>query len=687
MENVELENYEIIEDVSALKALGEKMMQLEEFAFDTETNTLRVLGDNEDFRLVGISISWGKYNNYYIPVGHLRDEDFSRQVDLSDVVKYLKPAFERENVRIIGHTIKFDMHVLERIGISIKTDDLFDIRTASWLCNENTPNGLKENSSEILGISQTHFNDVTREIPAEIKKQFGLKANNRATIDLALIDDVAYYAACDAFYTWELYLVFLDRLEEENMDKIFYKVYVPFTRTIFEMEKRGVTVDIERLQKMREEMKQDMEELVYQMYELSGVEFNPSSSQQLAELLFGYRKLDKNGNEGKINEHLIKKSFKFPVISVTGKGAPQTSSDVIWKLSKMQYKDRRKKEGVELCKFLIQYKKLEKLYSAFIDGLEKQLYDDDKVHPNFNITGTDSGRLSCSEPNLQQLPKADEEDKYMIRSLFIGSEENGKRKKILAFDYSNLEMRILAHFSEDAKLLEMFANGEDTHGATAVNMFELDCKPDEVKKKYPHLRQAAKTLNFMLMYGGGAYSLYNSLKDDVFNPIDLGEESYLEQYHVKSGEEVAQEYINKYFKTYSGVAKFISNQRKYAHRHGYVYTLLKRKRRLPAINSEDFRTKAYCERLAVNSAVQGSAADIMMSAQNRINADSWFRENGVNMLIQIHDELVFECPEEAVEEAIARIKRYMEHPFGDKVELNLPLVVEYDYGDNYQEAK
>ena len=389
------------------------------------------------------------------------------------------------------------------------------------------------------------------------------------------------------------------------------------------------------------------------------------------------------------NPALQKASFKFRAISTTATGAPQTNADVFWKISNLEFKTKRKHEGVKLCKLLLEYKKLDKLKSAFITGLKEQLYDDGKAHPSFNIIGTDSGRISCSSPNLQQLPKAEEEDKYQIRSLFIGSIDpvTNRRKKIIALDFSNLEMRVLAHFSEDKNLLEMFANDADTHGSTAVNMFELPCDASEVKKLYPHLRQAAKILNFLLMYGGGAFTLYNNLKSDHFNPIDLGDKSYLDTYKVKTGEEVAQIYIDKYFTTYSGVSKFIKDQKRYAHRNGFVYTLLKRKRRLPDINSSDFKQVAYCERLSVNSAVQGSAADITMSAQNRVNAEPWFDEHRAKMLIQVHDELVFECPEEYVYECIQRSKFLMEHPFGDNVKLNLPLRADYDVGNSYQEAK
>ena len=679
----------IVDSKPKLDNLCRKMRYLEEFAFDTETNTLRVLGANSKFRLVGISISWGEYDNYYIPVGHIRDEDVFRQLQLSTVVDYLKPIFEREDVRIIGHNLKFDVHVLSRVGINIKTRDLFDTMIASWLCDENTPNGLKENSAEKLGIDQTHFKEVTDSIPSSIKKQFGLKANSKGTFDMTLIDDAAPYALDDAFYTFELYKGFLDLLEAENMDKIYFKVYVPFIRTIYDMEHRGVTVDVSRLQEMKKEIDSDMDNLAYELTELAGVEINLSSSQQLAELLYGYRKKARDGSEGKVNENIIRKSFNFRIMSTTKGGAPQTNNDCIWTLSRMNFKDKRKKEGVEFCKLLLEYKKLDKLKSAFIDGLLEQLYDDGKAHPSFNIIGTDSGRLSCSSPNLQQLPKADEEDKYQIRSLFIGSidEVTGKRKKIVALDFANLEMRVLAHFSEDKNLLEMFAKGVDTHGFTAKNMFNLDCEPEEVKKKYPHLRQAAKILNFLLMYGGSAPTLYEQLRGDHDHPVDLGDKEYLEQYKVRKGVDVAQIYIDKYFATYSGVAKFIRNQKRYAHKYGYVYTLLKRKRRLPDINSGDYKTQAYCERLSVNSAVQGSAADLTMSAQNRVSADPWFNEHRAYMLLQVHDELVFECPEEYVGDCIKLVQKYMSHPFGDNIELNLPMRADADSGDSYQEAK
>ena len=1039
----EMKHYEIVDSVAKLRKLAAKMERREEFAFDTETNSLRAYGLNSCFLTVCITISWGQYNNYYIPINHRRIEDYGRNVPISKIRKYLGSIFADPTKRIIGHNIKFDMHVLERNGIHITTRDIYDTMIMAWLCDENTPNGLKDCSMMYLGISQQHFNEAVESVPKEVKKEFGLKASSKATFDLVLIDEGAPYALCDAFYTWELYLGFIELIEHEGMLKVYKHNYQPFIRTLFKMEERGTSVDVNKLEEMSKEIDTDVEELKYQMYEVAGIEFNPDSNAQLAELFFGYQPeivhpskvKDKEGNskwrymsakerekaladyEKKLavqqSSKLLKMSFDFHVLNTTGSGAPSTNGDTFWKITQMSFKNKRKREGVQVANLLLDYKKLSKLKSAFVDGMREQLYDDGKAHPSFNIIGTDSGRISCieentlittvggqkpikdmcvgdlvycyddlgnikispvtkvidngvrpcvtvkwksvgthksgylvctpdhrirmrdgtwveaqnltrndrvthlrrsnevrpriyglngaceqeqllikreyfkskgfdsvihhkdenksnnlidnlslmtrkehtrmhsnelvlqgkikteqlhvphtvlsgsdhphymfftceeleqmvrdakgrivdipldfdtfkkkckeagfdykkvaseyqkqytevseeefldcymknngvacrvqnelnigrakydqyvekynvcfnhsiqwvepagswhvydlevadyhnfiasevcvhncSSPNLQQLPKADEEDKYQIRSLFIGSfdvpEHSNKRKKIISVDFSNLEMRVLAHFSEDKNLLNMFASGADTHGSTAVNMFNLDCDPSEVKKKYPHLRQAAKVLNFLLMYGGGAQRLYDQLKGDHNSAVDLGSKEYLELYKCKNGLEVAQVYIDKYFDTYSGVAKFIRDQKRFAHKYGYVQTLLQRKRRLPDINSGDMKLRSYCERLAVNSTVQGSAADITSSAQNRVDADPWFVEHRCLMILQVHDELVFECPEEYVEEAIPRIQRYMSHPFGDNVELNLEFKADADSGDSYQDAK
>ena len=721
----QMRDYEVIMNLKDLMWLASEMNTIPAFAFDTETNTLEVLGQNKNFKCVGISLSWGEDNNYYIPTGHVRDEDIDYQLTIDVVVKYLKPIFARTDVRIYGWNLKFDFHVLKRIGIDIKTRDVFDGMLASWLCNENTPNGLKDNTTDKMGIPQTHFKETTDTVPNEVKKAFGYSANSKVTFDLVLIEDGAPYAIADAFYTWCNCLGYEKELIDEGMDKIYYKMYIPFLFVLFEMEEQGVTVDVPKLKQMGVDMQEDLEDLQYRIYELAGVEFNIGSSQQKAEILFGYEKetkpialdklpkylqqafkdcdydlLDEKGyrvsDDNKIykkgNSTILDHSFNFTPTATTKSGAPSTDSDAIWRLSQKVYKkaNKRKQQGVEMCKLMLEYSKLAKLKTAFVDGILEQLYDDGKAHPSFNQIGTDSGRLSCSKPNLQQLPKAEDDDKYQIRSVFIGSmnPKTGKRNKIIALDYHNLEMVCLTHFSGDKNLSEMFANDDDAHGSTAVNMFNLPCTPMEAKKKYPHLRQAAKTINFLLMYGGGATLLYENLRSDHYSPLDLGDKEYLEQYHCKNGAQVAQAFIDKYFESYSGVAKFIQSQKKYAHRNKFVYTILGRKRRLPDINSSDMKVSSYCERLAVNSAIQGTAGDITINAQIRVADEERLRELGAKMLIQVHDELVFECPEENCEEAITIIKHLMEHPFGEDPRKQVKyLRADYDLGDSYQDAK
>ena len=533
----------IVDTVSKLKKLAEKLKHVQEFAFDTETNTLQVAGENKEFICVGISISWGRFNNYYIPMGHRRVEDYKRNLSIGVVQEYLQPIFNREDVRIIGHNLKYDMHVLKRIGISIATEDFFDTMLASWLLDENTPNGLKQITSDNLNIPQTHFAEVINNVPAEVKKEFGLKANNKATFDLTLIDESAFYALDDPFYAYYNYMYLLDELEKDGMDKIYFKKMIPFMIVLFNMEERGITVDREALDEMNVNITKDMETLLYDMTEILGVEFNPNSNQQLQAILFGYvkdiKKPDevnpkkgispiqeirekyegkKNWTEEKIQKKIadlwakydetmgewkvyVENGFDFKPTSTTSAGAPSTDSGSLWTLSHKEYKVKRKREGVEFCSLLLEYKRLAKLKSAFIEGLEEQLYDDGKAHCSFNQIGTTSGRISCSSPNLQQLPKAHgDEDNYAIRKLFIGSIDpvTKKRKKIIAVDYSNLEIRCTAHLSGDPLLLDMFAHGKDIHGTTAINMFELnDCDDKTVKQKHPDLRQAAKVLNFL----------------------------------------------------------------------------------------------------------------------------------------------------------------------------------------------
>lgn len=722
---------EVIRTETQLKRLYKKLMKVEEFAFDTEFTSLRMQYEGES-DLVGVSFSWGIDNNYYVPVGHLVEYE---QIDLNTFKKYMKKVFARKDVRIVGHNLKAELHALANVGIEVATNDLFDTIVAVWDINENEDLGLKEVTRKYYGYNQRHFDDILLTIPKEVKLDFGLKASDKGDASLVEIKYLAPYAMDDTFWTWQIYLDIQDDLEKEGVEKYFYSRQMPYVRVLFNMERRGVKVDVERLKKMSKMAEKDLAELEYKIFELAGVEFNVSSGQHLAEILFGWEKkkpvyktilepvIDSRTGEQEVyksgvkkgqpkwkeiktkeiigyefsgNKHLIENSFRFPVISTTETGIPKTGANELEVLAKKQYKrDKRRSEGIEMVKLILRYKKLHKLKTAFIDGLLEHIYSDGKIHCSFNQTGTTSGRLSCNSPNLQQLPRALEEvgnppsperfeseddykkayakweyekaeydfwSKYEIRSVFIPEDED---RVIVAADFSNLEMRILTHFSQDPLLIDMFARDADAHGDTAKNMFKLDCDASEVKKLYPHLRQRAKAINFLLVYGGSAIALSQTL--DV-------------------SKQEGQELYDLYFDTYKGVKKYMTNQRRFAHKNEYVYTILGRKRHLEGINGTNYAEVGYLERLAINAPIQGSAADIAISAQLLIENDPILKELGYMQLIQIHDELVGSCPRENVEKVGERVKYLMENCLPKPMN-NIKLKVDWDWGESYASAK
>lgn len=1090
--NEELIKGLVIRDKHQLTSLIQKMQRVDTFAFDTETTSLRVRHPGE-VEAVGISICFGTYDTYYIPIGHVFDKN---QLPIQYVINKLKPIFEKPKITIIGQNLSFDLHVMANYGVEVKTTNLFDTMIGFWDTDENLAKGLKERTRLHYGVTQDEYNGCLSTVTSEEKKFYGLKSNNKPPFQLVRISVGAPYAMADAYWTWRHHCDWLlDELENEEMTAIYHKVQIPFLKTLYNMERRGIKVDVERLKGMSIKAVADLEDLAYQIYEISGIEFNIASTQQLSEILFGYRKMNKKG-EFTGNVDLIERSFGFAINVETKGGAPGTGEEALKGILKKTYKrDVRKQEGQEMLKLVLKYKKLAKLQSAFIDGLIEQVYKDGRIHPSFNQCGcltsetlvptdkgifpigmlaklgsdgefvekqlkvvnmhremedtkyvvkyenretiklttllgleiegtlnhplivnsynyptmtnnidgcrlkglwkgaeewrklggittddyvavpigynvfakdyvelndcpdishhfnakpviipkvldedlaefmgmyyadgsihelngtfsiritngskdviervntlctklfnlksitipepkknsattyitalnlkpieslleldkgavnkvipniilqspksvvlaflrgltldgcflqesgksyfkftvsnsisaryiqelllnlgiissvrqdkhktenvfnisiyndnyikfrdtvgfielnkyhdidfnvqsnhyrvdgntlwvkvkhiargvadvfdfnvpdthsfisgafishnTDSGRISCSSPNLQQLPRPVEmpyaplrekfdndieyhnvvskyeKDKaeaefwkfYEIRDCFVADNED---EVIIACDYSNLEMRVLAHFSLDPLLMETFLADEDAHGGTAVNMFKLDCTAKEVKKLYPHLRQIAKIINFLLMYGGGAFTLFNK----------LDEEDALDENGDPITKEKAQEYYDMYFEAYAGVAEFILEQKHYAHAHEMVYSVIGRKRRLHDINSRDYKTVAYEERLSVNSPVQGSASDLMAVCQPVIDNNEELKALGCTMRLQVHDELVFVCKKENAEKAIVIIKDLMEHPLSKP--LNIPLRVDAGFGETYAKAK
>jgi DNA polymerase-1 len=522
---------EVINSEPRLKSLCNRLHKLSEFAVDTEDTSLDVQWRGKS-ELVGISISWGACHNYYIPVGHYFDDD---QLDLELVFKYLKPELERPDKVYIGHNLKYDAHVFANYDIDIFKGEIFDTMVGAWDVDENRPKNLKELTHIVYGIPQMEFDECVSTVSKEDKKAYGLKANMKAPIQLVRYRIGASYAMGDTYWCWRHYVDWIQQgIEDEGYTAIYHQ-QMKFLKTLFNMERRGIRVDRDRLAQMQKKATKDLEDLAYEIYEIFGQEFKITSNQQLAEVLFGYKKYKKDKKTGaKVfcgNQNLIDMSYEFPIQGMTKGGknsepAPATGDDALQALVKLHYKkDKKKQEGIKLVKLVLKFKKLAKLKTAFMDGLLKQMYSDGKIHPSYNQCGTDSGRLSCQNPNLQQLPRPVEMPKepkkenyaedsvyekavqkykydkgvadfwkyYEIRDAFISDSDNDV---IIACDFKNLEMCLLAHFSLDENLVRTFNEGHDVHGSTAVNMFNLPCTADEAKKKYPPLRQVAKTINF-----------------------------------------------------------------------------------------------------------------------------------------------------------------------------------------------
>lgn len=713
--------------------LTNKIKKLDEFAFDTEFTSLMMMGKNPGWDFVACSFSWGSEHNYYIPVGHL-ENDSSYNIPLGLFKTKMRKIFERENYRLIGHNLKAEIHALAQIDVRVLTDDLFDTQVMMWTLEENKHSNLKDCTKRHYNYEQTEFKKLLRTIIPEVVERRNAKLLGDRTIAMVDIDISSFYALDDTYFTWSLYLDFHDRLIEEQADGFFFKRAMPYIPVLVNMERRGVNVDRKALDRMHVKAKEVLDDLEYRMFEIAGIKINVNSDQQLAELLFGWEKykpifkqeeipeLDSNGNQlyyksgprkgqPKIkykntkevigeefcgNEEILDMNFGYSYKEVTAKGQPKIGKEVLAEILAKKPKGKKQKEGHEFVTLLSRYSRLNKLYTTYIDGMYKNIYPDGKVRPSFNNTGTTSGRLSCNNPNLQNLPRPLEEPgeepvlenypsyedyekaysaweyekseydfwiQFEIRSIFVAP----KGKKLVAGDWSNLEMRVLTHFSQDELLINMFKTGVDAHGDTAKNMFKLDCSVKDVKKLYPHLRQQAKTINFLLVYGGGPQALAQSIPG-----VDKKE---------------GQQLYDLYFETYKGVSNFIRRQKKLAKRDGIVKTLLGRTRHLQDfVWAKDWGNKGYGERLAINSPIQGSAADIAISCQIIVENDEVLRELEYEQLLQVHDEIVGSCPEENVKAVEERIAYLMANCLPQEMN-NIKLEASVDNGYTYAEAK
>lgn len=601
---VTLENnnhlYQYIDSPKAQKILVQNLLNQKAVCFDTETTSLNEL----EADLIGMSFSYKKGLAYYIPFSENRDE-------VLETLEIFRPFFEKNEIIKIAHNLKFDYKILKQYGIEVQ-GAVFDTMIAHYLLN---PDG--RHSMDYLSEMYLNYK------PISIESLIGKKGKNQGTLRSISVEEQTKYAAEDADITWQLYEIFAPQLKKENLENLFYKVEMPLMKVLAKMELEGISLDKDWLQQESKDLENDLRNLEIKIFELSEEEFNMNSPKQLGDILFEKMKLD-------------------PKAKKTKTGQYATSEDVLQKLSAKH----------EIIKYILEYRTYQKLKSTYVDALPNQIEKtDNRVHTNFSQTTAATGRLASVNPNLQNIP---------IRTLrgqqIRGAFKSGEGKKIISADYSQIELRLIAEISNEENMILAFQNGEDIHASTASRLFKIPL--EEVTKTQ---RSQAKTVNFGIIYGQGAFA--------------LAEQTGLSRTEAK-------QMIETYFETYPKLKKYMAEQVIKAQELGYVETILNRKRHLKDINSANFVVKAHAERNAVNAPIQGSAADVIKLAM--INIDEKFSEQKLKtkMLLQVHDELVFESPIDEVETAKNLIKTEMENAFETKV----PLLVEVGVGDNWLEA-
>lgn len=590
-ESLSKAGYQLIQETDALRQLEIKISEKNQYvAVDLETNSLNVM----KAQIVGISLSWEKGSAAYIPVAHQTGE----QLPWREVEPFLKSLLEDPKIPKMGQNLKYDLAILHNAGFRFK-NIAADTMIASYLLNPAGPHNLDDLAQQYLDHRTIHYEEVVGK---------GAKQKSFAEVDLATARD---YASEDADCTWQLASIFIPKLKEEGLLKLFEELEMPLMQVLLKMELAGVMVDATLLKKLSKEFDQELEVLKKKIHKLATQPFNINSPKQLGEILFGI--------------------LKLPGAKKTKTGY-STNQTVLESLAPQH----------PLPDLVLSYRSLSKLKSTYTDSLLELIHTDGRLHTSFNQTVAATGRLSSSDPNLQNIPIRSPEGRR-IREAFVAP----KGFVFLSADYSQIELRILAHYTEDVGLMEAFEKGEDIHQKTAEAL-GAD-------------RGVGKTINFATIYGQTPFGLAQQLK------IDVGE---------------AAKYIENYFKQYPNVKPFREKILEEAREKGFVATLFGRRRFLPDLLSRNIHVKQNAERMAFNTVFQGSAADIIKKAMIDIDRELPKISPRSKMILQVHDELVFEVPEEEVEAVVAFVKEKMENAYPLKV----PIIVDCGFGENWAKA-
>ncbi|MBD2785055.1 DNA polymerase I [Xenorhabdus sp. DI] len=604
------ESYQTILERQSLEEWIEKLKQAPAFSFDTETDSLDTLTANLVGMSFAIAVGESDVEAAYLPLGH-DYLDAPQQLDLHEVLAALKPLLEEANLPKIGQNLKFDRGVLARYDVALN-GIVFDTMLESYVLNSVAGrHDMDSLADRHLDYKTTTF----EEIAGKGKKQL--------TFNQIPLEEAAKYAAEDADVTLRLHQAMYPQLESApTLLKVFQQIEMPLVPVLSRMERTGVLINAQTLAEHSKEITARLGELEKAAYELAGEEFNLASPKQLQVILF--------------------EKMQLPVLKKTPNGAPSTNEEVLEELA----------ENHELARVILEHRGLAKLKSTYTDKLPQMVHPlTNRVHTSYHQAVTATGRLSSRDPNLQNIPVRNGEGRR-IRQAFVAPE--GYR--IMAADYSQIELRIMAHLSQDKGLLEAFAQGKDIHRATAAEVFGVP-----LEQVTSEQRRSAKAINFGLIYGMSAFGLSRQLG------IPRGE---------------AQRYMDLYFERYPGVLAYMERTRQQAADHGFVETLEGRRLYLPDIKSRNAMRRKASEREAINAPMQGTAADIIKLAM--IAVDDWIvsEQPDVRMIMQVHDELVFEVHESALETAGQKIRALMEQ----SMQLDVPLKVDIGLGDNWDQA-
>jgi len=604
-DNSECVYEKILEQKELDKWLGE-LESTELFAFDTETTSLNYI----EAEIVGISFAISPDKAAYVPLAH-DYEGAPDQLDRKQVLQKFKSLLEDNNKHKLGHNLKYDMNVLANHGIELqgcRHDSMLESYVLDSTASRHDMDSL---ALKYLNINTIHYEDVAGKGAKQIPF-------NKVSIEAA-----APYAAEDAEVTLKLHQYFWPRLQKsKRLQTLYEELEIPLLPVLSRMERNGVMVDADMLTEQGRQITLLMEEIEEQVCRQAGESFNLGSPKQIQHILYG--------------------KLGLPVLAKTPKGQPSTSESVLEELALDH----------ELPRLILEHRGMSKLKSTYTDKLPEQISSKTgRVHTSYHQAVAATGRLSSSDPNLQNIPVRTEEGRR-IRKAFIAPPGHS----LLAADYSQIELRIMAHLSGDEGLLDAFAKGEDIHKMTAAEVFGVNS--DKVS---PDQRRAAKAINFGLIYGMSAFGLAKQLG------ISRGQ---------------AKDYVDLYFERYPGVRKYMEQTREQAREQGYVETIFNRRLYLPEINSRNAALRQYAERTAINAPMQGSAADIIKRAM--ISVDAWLLKNKINakLIMQVHDELVLETADNAVTDTRDKVRELMTNA----AQLSVPLVVDIGTGKNWDEA-